>query len=224
MLPIQDSVPTRRLSVFTIVLIALNILVFLYELMAMRAGDGNDVFASLGLIPALASADPLGADTLRRLLTSMFTHAGILHIASNMLYLWIFGNNIEDALGPIRFILFYLVCGAVAAAAQVLINPTSSIPMVGASGAVAGVLGAYLVLYPRARVRTLIFLGYFARMANLSAVWVLGSWFVLQLLNGLLAIGTAQANMGGTAFWAHIGGFVAGMALIRVFLLGRQRA
>ncbi len=126
-------------------------------------------------------------------------------------------------MGRLRFLLFYLLCGAAAAAAQILVNPSSSIPMVGASGAVAGVLGAYLLLFPRARVRTLVFFGYFGRLVDLSALWVLGLWFVLQLFNGLLVIGAAQANMGGVAFWAHIGGFVAGMLLVWPFLIGRPR-
>lgn len=220
MIPIQDNIPTHRFPIVTVLIILLNVLVFGLELLWTEGA--NAAILSLGIIPAQAAAAPLSAETVRRLLTSMFTHAGVLHIGSNMLYLWIFGNNIEDVMGRLRFPLFYLLCGAAAAAAQILFNPSSPIPRVGASGAVAGVLGAYLLLFPRARVRTLVFFGYFGRMVDLSALWVLGLWFVLQLFNGLLAIGVAQANMGGVAFWAHIGGFVAGLLLARPFLIGRR--
>lgn len=220
MLPLQDNIPTRRLPIVTWVIILLNVLVFLYELLLDAGGQLDASLQSLGVIPALVTANPFAFATVRRVLTSMFTHGGLMHIASNMLYLWIFGNNVEDALGRFRFILFYLICGAAAVATQVFFSPHSMVPMIGASGAIAGVLGAYLLLYPRARVRTLVFFGYFARIADLSALWVLGLWFVLQFFNGLLALGVA-ADTGGVAVWAHVGGFLAGILLVRPFLLGR---
>jgi membrane associated rhomboid family serine protease len=136
-----------------------------------------------------------------------------MHLIGNMLYLWIFGNNVEDAMGHVRFVLFYLLCGIVAALAQALPNPDSTIPMIGASGAISGVLGAYLLLYPRARVLVLVPLGYYTRLVHLPAMFVLGFWFVLQLINSALLTQTG----GGVAWGAHIGGFVAGMALIPLF-------
>jgi len=144
------------------------------------------------------------------LLTSMFLHGGILHVLGNMLYLWIFGDNVEDAMGPARFLLFYVSCGVVAALAQMAIDPSSSVPMVGASGAIAGVLGAYLMLYPRARVVTLVPLFFFLRLIAVPAVLLLGFWFLWQIIAGVGAIGSS----GGVAFFAHIGGFLAGLLLV----------
>jgi membrane associated rhomboid family serine protease len=220
MLPLQDDIPTRRLPLITWLIILLNVLFFLYELLLDAGGQLDAALQNLGLIPALVTANPFSLTTARHVLTSMFTHGGFMHIASNMLYLWIFGNNVEDALGRFRFILFYLICGTAAAATQVFFSPHSMVPMIGASGAIAGVLGAYLLLYPRARVRTLVFFGYFARMADLSALWVLGLWFVLQFFNGLLALGAA-ADSGGVAVWAHVGGFIAGLLLVKPLMVGR---
>lgn len=221
MLPLQDNIPTRRFPIVTWTIILLNVLVFLYELLLAASGQLDIGLQTLGVIPTLASAHPLSFDTGRRVLTSMFTHGGFMHIASNMLYLWIFGNNVEDALGRFRFILFYFICGTAAVATQVYFSPHSTVPMIGASGAIAGLLGAYLLMFPYARVRTLVFFGYFARIADLSALWVLGLWFVLQFFNGLLALGIAAADTGGVAVWAHVGGFVTGLLLVRLFLWGR---
>jgi membrane associated rhomboid family serine protease len=155
----------------------------------------------------------------------MFTHGGWLHIIGNMWFLWIFGNNIEDAMGHGRFILFYLLCGVVAAGAQVLMAPNSAVPMVGASGAISGVLGAYLLLYPRVRVHVLVFLGFFVTTIVVPAYLMLGYWAVLQLLGGLPSLG--GRDVGGVAFFAHIGGFLAGILLIRLFIredyLARRR-
>jgi membrane associated rhomboid family serine protease len=147
------------------------------------------------------------------LVTSMFLHGGVMHLAGNMLYLWIFGNNVEDAMGHARFVIFYLLCGVAAALAQALPNADSAIPMIGASGAISGVLGAYLLLFPRAHVLVLIPLGVFTRLIHLPAMFVLGFWFVLQLINSALAAG----GQGGVAWGAHIGGFIAGMILIPLF-------
>ena len=212
MLPLTDYIPTRRKPVMTFTLIALNILVFLYEL---ANGSSQEVITGLGLLPSMATAHPLAFETWRHVLSSMFTHGGFAHIAFNMLYLWIFGNNVEDMMGSFKFLIFYLLAGALAAGTHIVMSPHSQVPMVGASGAIAGVLGAYVVLFPRARVRTLIFLGAFVRISDLSALWVLGSWFVLQLISGVANIGNLSG--GGVAFWAHIGGFVAGVVLVRLF-------
>jgi membrane associated rhomboid family serine protease len=149
-------------------------------------------------------------------LTSMFLHGGWFHLIGNMVFFWVFGNNIEDAMGHGRFVVFYLLCGAAAAATQIAISPSSAIPMVGASGAISGVLGAYLLLYPRVRVHTLIFLGVFVTTVALPAYVMLGYWILLQLLGGLPAL--AGMESGGVAFWAHIGGFVAGLVLISLFV------
>jgi len=151
-------------------------------------------------------------------LTSMFLHAGFLHIAGNMLFLFIFGNNVEDRLGRARFLIFYLLCGLAAAGAQSAVNPSSAVPMIGASGAIAGVLGAYLLMFPRARVRTLVFF-FFITVFDLPAVFVLGAWFALQLLNG---VGSVSGNAGGVAYMAHVGGFVAGLVLLAIMRPRRE--
>ncbi|HLC05391.1 MAG TPA: rhomboid family intramembrane serine protease, partial [Anaerolineales bacterium] len=145
------------------------------------------------------------------ILTSMFVHGGLFHLAGNMLYLWIFGDNVEDRLGRVRYLLFYLLSGVGAAAAQILSDPHSKIPMVGASGAISGVLGAYLLLYPHARVVTLVFFGWFVRVIEIRALIVLGFWIVVQLVSGLLTWG---AQVGGVAWFAHVGGFVAGLVMV----------
>jgi membrane associated rhomboid family serine protease len=148
------------------------------------------------------------------ILTSMFLHGGLMHLLGNMLYLWIFGNNIEEAMGRMRFLAFYLITGIAASYTHALSNPHSIVPSIGASGAVSGILGAYLLLYPRARVLTLVFLGFFVRLMYIPAGFVLGIWFVFQLLSGSLS---GQGNGGGVAFWAHVGGFIAGMLLVGMF-------
>jgi membrane associated rhomboid family serine protease len=148
------------------------------------------------------------------LITSMFMHGGWFHIIGNMWFLWVFGDNVEDVMGPVRFIIFYIVCGLAAAFAQIVTDTSSVIPMVGASGAIGGVMGAYALLFPRVRVNTLIFLGFYITTVAIPAVFMLGYWFALQLLQGLPALGSTQ---GGVAFWAHIGGFVAGVGLIHLF-------
>jgi len=177
-------------------------------------GSSQDSFVyQFALIPARVTSGIDIGDVLD-VFSSMFMHAGLAHIGGNMLYLWIFGDNVEDAMGRGRYIFFYLTGGVVASLAHILTNPGSQIPTVGASGAIAAVLGAYLVLYPQSRVVTLIFLGYFVRLAMVPAVVVLGLWFVLQLFQGVLTLGAA--DVGGVAFWAHIGGFVTGLVLAKV--------
>jgi membrane associated rhomboid family serine protease len=194
---------------------------FAYELLAEAGGTLDQTFYTMGVVPFEVTHN-FGPAVALSFLTSLFLHGGFMHIAGNMLYLWIFGNNVEDSMGRGRFLVFYLLSGVIASAAQVLASPSSPVPTIGASGAIAGVLGAYIVLFPNARVQTLIFLGYFARMANLPALLVLGFWFVLQLFNGLMAFGVAQA--GGVAWFAHVGGFVAGLLLVRLFTLGRRQS
>jgi len=181
--------------------------------------DGEAFFYTYGLVPCALTAHcygiPGALPAWQTIFTAMFVHGGWLHIASNMLYLWIFGNNVEDAIGPLGYTVFYLLCGVVAALAQVAIAPQSTIATIGASGAIAGVLGAYFVLFPTARVDTLVLWGFFINLVALPAVLVLGGWFILQVISGFVELGSQMS--GGVAFFAHIGGFVAGMVLIGVF-------
>lgn len=211
MIPVGDEVPSRRLPVVTWGIIGLNALVFLYQLLLGRGVD--QFFMEWGAVPAFITDPwhyPLAWTTL---FSSMFMHGGWSHILGNMIYLWIFGDNVEDALGHIGYALFYLAAGVVAGLAQVMVAPSSMVPGIGASGAIAGVLAVYLVLYPRAPVRVLIPFFYFLQIARVPALLVLGFWFVLQLFNGLLSLGTMHLATGGVAWFAHIGGFVAGLAV-----------
>jgi membrane associated rhomboid family serine protease len=218
MIPLHDDNPTEIAPLFTILFIAICVLVFFWQL--SLGGQGNQAAVySLGVIPAVllnkVSLPPELALIPAELtiFTSMFMHGGFMHLAGNMLYLWIFGNNVEDAMGHVRFITFYLLCGIAAVFGQVLQNPASEIPMIGASGAISGVLGAYLLLYPHARILVLIPLGFYAQMVRLPAGLVLGFWFVIQIFSSL----AADPGSAGVAWFAHIGGFVAGMALIPLF-------
>ena len=225
MIPLRDANPTRRRPIVTLTLIGLCFAVFGLEL-TISSGPGGEAaldafFRQWGAVPSRitaalgGTADP--ASAVAGILGSLFLHAGWAHLLGNMLFLWIFGNNIEDRLGRGPFLAFYVAGGAVAALAQVWIGPTSEIPLVGASGAIAATLGAYLVLYPGARVTTLVFLGFFVQVVQLPALVLLGFWFALQLLDGVASLGATTAG-GGVAFFAHIGGFVAGAivgALIR---------
>jgi membrane associated rhomboid family serine protease len=217
MIPLRDDNPTTLKPVITIGLIALCTLVFFWQL--SLGAHAEAMIQALGVMPAaLFSKQALSPELMQvpaalTVVTSMFLHGGWMHLVGNMLYLWIFGNNVEDAMGHGRFVLFYLLCGVAAVLAQALPAPDSTIPMIGASGAISGVLGAYLLLYPHARVLVLIPFGYFSRMLYLPAMVVLGFWFLLQLLSTLLA----DPNQPGVAFGAHAGGFVAGMLLIPLF-------
>jgi membrane associated rhomboid family serine protease len=217
MIPLRDINPRRRFPLVTLGLILINVLVFVFELFLPSESMLDSFAYTWGLVPAELMR--VNAVAVLTVFTSMFIHSGFLHLASNMLYLWIFGDNIENALGSFRYVIFYLLCGIGAAFGQVLVDPYSTIPMVGASGAISGVLGAYLVLFPRAEVETLVFLGYFMRLVRLPALVVLGLWILLQLSSGLLSLGMDAT--GGIAFFAHIGGFVAGVVL--VLLLRRRR-
>lgn len=206
MIPLRDIIPSRTTPVVTVGLIALNALVFLFQAL-LDERSGQALVDAFGLIPATPG--------LVSVVTSMFLHGGLAHISGNMLYLWIFGDNVEDRLGHGRFLAFYLACGAAAAGAQVLMTPESTIPMVGASGAVAGVMGGYIVLYPTSRVLTL--LPFPLMVFEVPAVVLLGLWFLVQFVSGLGTLAAAgQSLAGGIAFWAHVAGFATGMALVRL--------
>jgi membrane associated rhomboid family serine protease len=216
MIPLRDAIPSHSFPAATVLLIALNVLIFLYELSLGRA---LEIFImQYGAVPLrfILAGQMEQVSTVERFLplfSAMFLHGGWLHLGGNMLYLWIFGDNIEDRLGHVGFLMFYLVCGLAAALTQIYINPTSKIPMVGASGAVAGVLGAYLVLFPHSRVLALIPILFFFQVVELPALLFLVFWFLMQFLSGAVAITAAPYATGGVAWWAHIGGFVSGMAL-----------
>ena len=215
MIPLRDTIPSRRFPVVNIILIVLNVLVFLFESILSDA-QLDRFIGSWGLVPTRFWAGGSVISWLT-LFTSIFMHGGWWHLISNMLALYIFGDNVEDRLGPFRYLLFYLFSGLVASAAHLAAYSGSSLPTVGASGAIAGVLGAYLVLYPQARVVTLVPIFYFIRIVELPALVYLGFWFVSQLCNGFLALATASfISSGGVAWWAHIGGFVFGLAIIRL--------
>ena len=232
MIPLRDKNPTRRTPVITIGLIVACFLAFGLELSITASGGDAALerfFDQWGAVPAritaaFESGDYFGGATLG-MITSMFLHGGWLHILGNMLYLWIFGNNVEDRLGRIPFLVFYLVGGIAAALTQVVISPHSNVPLVGASGAIAAALGAYLVLFPGARILSLVFLGFFYQLLEVPALIILGFWFVLQLISGAAALGAETAS-GGVAFFAHIGGFVLGVVvglLLRVVGAGTAR-
>jgi membrane associated rhomboid family serine protease len=216
MIPLHDDNPTAITPHVTFALIAVCTLVFLWQ---RSLPDAERAIYTLGVIPAVllgkAQLDPTLAmiPPAVTVLTSMFLHGGWMHLIGNMLYLWIFGNNVEDAMGHARFIVFYLLCGTAAVFAQSLPDPASTSPMIGASGAISGVLGAYALLYPHARVLVVIPFGFYLHTTRLPAAWVLGFWFVMQLLSNLLA----GHQAGSVAFRTHIGGFIAGGLLIALF-------
>ena len=219
MIPLRDDNPADITPLVTVGFIAACVLVFLYQ--ASLPPPVGEVFVyQFGATPAAvfghaALPDEVAAiPAFASLITSMFLHGGWMHLIGNMLYLWIFGNNIEDVMGHIKFVIFYIVCGIAAVYSHAVTDPNSTVPMVGASGAISGVLGAYLLLFPRAQVLVLIPLGIFTRMMYVPAAVVLGLWFLMQVLSGGMSLGRTG---GGVAFFAHVGGFVAGMALIGVF-------
>ena len=235
MIPLRDANPTRRTPIVTILFVVACFVAFGFEL-GRLASDGEAGLDALvrawGVVPAeLLAAWNDGAwlsGETAALVTSQFLHGGWLHILGNLLYLWIFGNNVEDRLGRVPFLVFYLGGGIAAALTQVAIDPDSDIPMVGASGAIAATLGAYLVLYPRARITSLVFLGFFYQLIDVPAIIVLVFWFVLQLIDGIASLGVTDAT-GGVAFFAHIGGFAFGLLVAGVVaaggrLRGRGRA
>jgi len=233
MFPYKDENPTERPSIVTVALIVANVLAWL---LVQGGGFAQEALArsvcDLGLIPGeiLRTARPGSGAELApgmyclvdaaphywTVVTSMFMHGGWFHLIGNMLFLWVFGNNIEDAMGHVKFIIFYLLCGVAAAATQTFLSPQSVVPMVGASGAISGVLGAYLLLYPRVRVHTLIILPIYITTIPLPAYVMLGYWALLQLIGGLGSLN--EIERGGVAFFAHVGGFVAGLLLVRLFV------
>jgi len=216
MIPLKDDIPSFKPPIVTVALISVNCLVFFY-LLSWGQEFQNALFKwgaipfeithREELTPQLAFPIPLS------LFSSMFMHGGFFHLAGNMLYLWIFGDNVEDQLGHLKFFIFYILCGLFASLTHILTNPSSRIPMVGASGAIAGVLGAYMISFPNARILTLVFFGFFIRIARVPALLVLGFWFILQLLYGLPSIG---ATSGGVAWFAHVGGFLSGIVLFKL--------
>jgi membrane associated rhomboid family serine protease len=228
MIPLKDDVPSSGFPFVTIGLIVLNVLVFLYQAsIGMGSERAAEAFImEFGAVPCrVTGACAVAGDfppPIATIFTSMFMHGGLFHVAGNMIYLWIFGDNVEDTLGHGRFLLFYLLSGMAAAAAQIVMNPDSRVPMVGASGAVSGVLGAYLILFPYARVLVLLIFGFFFRIVRWPASIVLGFWIVVQFLNGLITVSVAAGGAaGGTAWFAHIGGFLAGIVLL--FLMRPRR-
>ncbi|MGI5836154.1 MAG: rhomboid family intramembrane serine protease [Chloroflexota bacterium] len=222
MIPIEDTPEQRRrhFPFVTLLLIAINVAVFLY---ALSLGSGYSRFIqTFGVVPAEITIGrdiwpPSPIPVYLTLITSMFLHAGILHLAGNMIFLWVFGDNVEDVLGHLAFLGFYLVCGIVASLLQIISNPISPIPNVGASGAIAGVLGGYLLLFPRANVRTLLFAVPFITITRVSAVLLILVWFAFQLASALLELGFAGVRGSGVAFWAHIGGFIAGLTIVALW-------
>ena len=244
--PLKDNIPTRRFPVVTVALIVINVLMFfLFQKARISLGGAGVDEANVvqyGAIPyevthpgdqcvpveanaancgdAGALESQTGLDlppTILTAFTSMFMHGGLLHIIGNMLFLWIFGNNVEDSMGRVKFILFYLLGGIAALLAQTAVDPDSAVPTIGASGAVAGVLGGYALLYPRARVVTLVFIIFFVTLLELPALLVLGLWFLLQIFYGSAELAQPVAGGGGVAYFAHIGGFVFGLLLIKLF-------
>jgi membrane associated rhomboid family serine protease len=221
-LPLGDENPTTIRPRVTVGIIIACVVVYVWQHLLMSADGAQRAAFALGVIPAVLTgrvALPPEIDLIppvASIFTSMFLHGGIWHLAGNMLYLWVFGNNIEDAMGHVRYFIFYLLCGVAAVFAQVLTGPESQIPMVGASGAISGVLGAYMLLFPRARVLLGMPLGFvIVQIGRFPAIWVLAAWFLMQLAMG--AFSARDPNQGGIAFGAHIGGFIAGLLLVALF-------
>jgi len=209
MIPLRDVIPSRTPPVVTTAIIIVNALVFVFEL-TLTEPQLRALFGQFGLVPARLA--------LPTVLTSMFLHGGWLHVIGNMWCLWIFGDNVEDRMGHVRFFVFYLLCGALAAAGQVFVTPGSLVPTVGASGAIAGVMGAYLVLYPRSRILTLIPVFVFIQLIEIPAIYFLLFWFVIQFFSGVGSLATSAGEAsGGIAFWAHVAGFVAGTLGVLLF-------
>jgi membrane associated rhomboid family serine protease len=241
MFPIKDNIPTDNFPVVTVVLIAINVVVFLFwQHPTGFSGVDDTKVVDYGAIPwelthpgkhcalsagqvlcegqsGVAGTAPGQPSTWVTVFSSMFMHGGFLHIAGNMLFLWIFGNNVEDSMGPFRFLAFYLLGGLAALTGQVLIHPGATVPTIGASGAIAAVLGGYLLLYPHARVLTIVFIIFFFTILELPALVMLGLWFLQQIYFGYADLSDPTGGGGGVAYWAHLGGFAAGALMIRLF-------
>jgi len=217
MLPVRDTVRARDVPLMNWLLIAVNVVAFLFE---ARLGprELSSFVRAFGMVPARLLANP-GADQILTIFTSMFLHGGWWHLIGNMWVLYIFGDNVEDRMGHLRYLVFYLLCGVAAALAHVYVSPLSRVPTVGASGAISGVMAAYLVLFPRARVLTLVPTFFLASFVEIPALIFIGFWFVSQVFSGLFALAVAESisTYGGVAWWAHVGGFVAGLVAVKLF-------
>lgn len=221
MIPLRDNIPSRRFPLMNLALIVATVLAFLYEV-SLPLAERQELIVRLGLVPARVLSPAPGEGGLLDLVIPVFLHGGWIHILGNMLFLWVFGDNVEDLMGPGRYLVFYLLAGVAGNLAHVLANPGSTVPTIGASGAVAGVLGAYLLHYPRARIVALVPLGIFLTTAEVPAIFFLALWFLLQLANGLASLGVNALNAtGGVAWWAHVGGFVGGALLSVILRQGR---
>ncbi len=219
MFPLRDTIPSRTFPFVTLSLIVINLLVFFFELSLGPAL--NNFLSTHGIVPSeyldINLKNPLQLVALSLpLFTSTFLHGGWLHVIGNMWYLWIFGDNIEDRTGHFRFLIFYILCGMLAGLTHVLMNPYSPIPTIGASGAIAGVMGAYFLLFPRSKILTLVFLFIFIQIIEIPAVFFLGFWILFQFISGSLSAGLSESS-GGVAWWAHIGGFLIGLVLVLFF-------
>jgi membrane associated rhomboid family serine protease len=214
-IPIRDHRPSGTFPVVTVGLIAVNVVVFLYEQLLMASGQLDPFLQRWAFIPAQLLSNPGGE--FITVFTAMFLHGGWLHLIGNMLYLWIFGDNVEDTLGPVLYLIFYFGSGVFATFAQALAGPASTVPNLGASGAIAGVLGGYLALFPNARVDVILTLGWIWRRATVSALLVLGVWIGIQLLRGIFSLGQISGAAGGVAYFAHIGGFAAGLIAMYLY-------
>ena len=223
MIPLGDENPTVLWPIITFTLIAANVVAFLYQLSLLMVDPRLEqaLIYQLGLVPAALTHGVFPVGGYATLVSSMFLHGGWMHLIGNMIYLWIFGNNVEDSMGHLRFILFYLLTGILAAAAHILMQPSSTVPTIGASGAVSGILGAYLILHPRARIKTLVPLGIFLTVVHLPAWFFLIFWIGWQILSQAMV--PIDPNAGGVAYAAHIGGFIAGVLLIAFFRKYRRR-
>lgn len=213
MFPLSDINPSKNRPVVTRTIIAINVLAFIYTIIRVVKGTGLEFINEFAMTPFVVAQ----GTALHTPITSMFLHGGLAHIFGNMLYLYIFGDNIEDIMGRKRFIIFYLLCGLIASTSQLIFNPDSIVPNLGASGAVSGILGAYLVVFPKAKVNCILIFGFFIRFVTLPATFVLGFWFVIQFFSGLASIPSVAQDVAGIAYFAHIGGFVAGAAMVNLF-------
>ncbi|MGB9721694.1 MAG: rhomboid family intramembrane serine protease [bacterium] len=217
MIPLKDELKSYTKPIITFIILGINIIVYIYEL-SLGTVKENFIY-QFGTIP-YDLFNPVGMHPYLKIFTSMFIHANLMHILGNMLFLWVFSDNVEDRLGHAKFVLFYLICGVAAVFLHSIITPTSRVPMVGASGAISGILGAYILFFPRARILSLIPLGFFMRVAYLPSVFFIGIWFLYQFFLGLVSM---NVKGGGVAYFAHIGGFVAGLLFALPFRKSRRK-
>lgn len=220
MIPLRDENPTRSLSFMTVILILINSIIYIYEL---SLGNLLEIVTQQFAIIPYNFINYFDYSQFLTLFTAMFLHGDLLHLLGNMLYLWVFGNNVEDVLGHFKFLLFYLLCGIFSSIVHILINPQSTIPTLGASGAISGVLGAYFILFPHARIIALFPWFYYFRIVKVSAFYFLGFWIFIQILSGLFSLGIRYSLKGGIAWFAHIGGFFGGVLFLPLFIRFRKR-